>query len=41
MIGDETVKSHIKSIYRKCEVHSQQALINLVDRERAEERLGE
>ena len=41
VIGDETVKSHIKSIYRKCEVHSQQALINLVDRERAEERLGE
>ena len=30
-IGDETVKSHVKSLYRKLGVHSQQELIDLVD----------
>ena len=30
-VGDETVKSHIKSLYRKLGVHSQQELIDLVD----------
>lgn len=34
VIGDETVKSHVKAIYRKFEVHSQQELINLVEEER-------
>lgn len=33
VIGDETVKSHIKSIYRKTDVHSQQELINLIEAE--------
>ncbi len=33
VIGDETVKSHIKSIYRKTDVHSQQELIDLLERE--------
>ena len=33
VIGDETVKSHIKSIYRKADVHSQQELIDLLERE--------
>lgn len=37
VIGDETVKSHIKSIYRKCDVHSQQELIDLMEKERGEE----
>ena len=32
-IGDETVKSHVKSIYRKTAVHSQQELIDLLERE--------
>ena len=32
-IGDETVKSHIKSLYRKMDVHSQQDVIDLVDKE--------
>lgn len=36
VIGDETVKSHVKAIYRKLNVHSQQELINLVEEERAE-----
>lgn len=36
VIGDETVKSHVKAIYRKLEVHSQQELINLVEEERTE-----
>lgn len=31
IIGDETTKSHIKSIYRKTEVHSQQELIDLIE----------
>lgn len=35
VIGEETVKSHVKSIYRKLAVHSQQDLINLVEEERA------
>lgn len=30
-ISDETVKSHVKSIYRKLGVHSQQELIDLVE----------
>lgn len=30
-IGDETVKSHVKSLYRKMDVHSQQELIDLVE----------
>lgn len=30
-IGDETVKSHVKSLYRKTGVHSQQELIDLVE----------
>ena len=34
VIGDETVKSHVKAVYRKFEVHSQQELINLVEEER-------
>lgn len=33
VIGDETVKSHIKSIYRKTDVHSQQELIDLIETE--------
>ena len=33
VIGDETVKSHVKSIYRKADVHSQQELIDLLERE--------
>ena len=33
VIGDETVKSHVKSIYRKTDVHSQQELIDLLERE--------
>lgn len=32
-IGDETVKSHVKSIYRKTDVHSQQELIDLIEAE--------
>lgn len=32
-IGDETVKSHIKNIYRKLDVHSQQQLIDLIEEE--------
>ena len=36
VIGDETVKSHVKSIYRKTEVHSQQELIDLLERESGE-----
>ena len=31
VIGDETVKSHVKSIYRKTDVHSQQELIDIVE----------
>lgn len=31
VIGDETVKSHIKNVYRKCELYSQQELIDLVE----------
>jgi len=34
-IGDETVKSHVKSLYRKMNLHSQQDLIDLVEAERA------
>lgn len=37
VIGDETVKSHIKNVYRKCELHSQQELIDLVEAEAAVE----
>lgn len=33
VIGDETVKSHVKSIYRKANVHSQQELIDLLEQE--------
>lgn len=33
VIGDETVKSHIKNVYRKCELHSQQELIDMVEAE--------
>ena len=33
VIGDETVKSHVKSIYRKVDVHSQQSLIDLIEAE--------
>lgn len=33
-IGDETVKSHVKSLYRKMDLHSQQELIDLVESER-------
>lgn len=33
VIGDETVKSHIKSVYRKIDVHSQQELIGVVEQE--------
>lgn len=36
VIGDETVKSHVKAIYRKLEVHSQQELIDLVEEARTE-----
>lgn len=35
VIGDETTKSHIKSIYRKADVHSQQELINLIEGEKS------
>ncbi len=35
VIGDETVKSHVKSIYRKTDVHSQQELINLIEAEKS------
>ena len=31
VIGDETVKSHIKCLYRKLDVHSQQELIDLLE----------
>ena len=31
VIGEETTKSHIKNIYRKTGVHSQQELIDLVE----------
>ncbi len=31
LIGNETVKSHVKNIYRKLGVHSQQELIDLVE----------
>lgn len=31
VIGEETVKSHIKNVYRKLDVHSQQELIDLVE----------
>ncbi len=34
-IGDETVKSHVKSLYRKMGLHSQQELIDLVEQESA------
>lgn len=33
VISDETVKSHIKSIYRKIDVHSQQLLIDMIETE--------
>lgn len=36
VIGDETVKSHVKSIYRKTDVHSQQELIDLIEAESRE-----
>lgn len=36
VIGDETVKSHVKAIYRKLGVHSQQTLIDMVEEERAD-----
>lgn len=32
-IGEETVKSHVKGIYRKMDLHSQQDAIDLLDRE--------
>lgn len=35
VIGDETVKSHIKNIYRKLDTHSQQELIDLIESENA------
>lgn len=35
VIGDETVKSHVKSIYRKTDVHSQQELIDLIEAEKS------
>ncbi|MEA5020666.1 MAG: helix-turn-helix transcriptional regulator [Gordonibacter sp.] len=35
VIGDETTKSHIKSIYRKVDVHSQQELINRIESEKS------
>ncbi|MEG0324877.1 MAG: LuxR family transcriptional regulator, partial [Raoultibacter sp.] len=31
VISDETVKSHIKNIYRKTDVHSQQELIDMIE----------
>ncbi len=46
VIGEETVKSHVKSIYRKMGLHSQQDAIDLLDEEceshphAASERLG-
>ena len=39
IIGDETVRSHVGSIYRKAGVHSQQELIDAVDRERENARI--
>lgn len=33
VISDETVKSHIKNIYRKLDVHSQQLLIDMIEAE--------
>lgn len=33
VIADETVKSHIKNIYRKIDVHSQQELIDMIEAE--------
>jgi DNA-binding CsgD family transcriptional regulator len=33
VVSDETVKSHIKSIYRKMEVHSQQEIITVIEQE--------
>ncbi len=35
VISDETTKSHIKNIYRKTSVHSQQQLIDLIESESA------
>ena len=35
VISDETVKSHVKNIYRKTDVHSQQELIDLIEGESA------
>ncbi|MBS5477767.1 MAG: LuxR family transcriptional regulator, partial [Coriobacteriia bacterium] len=39
-IGDETVKSHVKSLYRKMGLHSQQELIDLVEAEVGFGRVG-
>ena len=32
-VSDETVKSHVKNIYRKIDLHSQQALIDMIEEE--------
>lgn len=40
VIGDETVKSHVKNIYKKTDVHSQQDLIDLVEAYAAEEEMA-
>lgn len=36
-VAESTVNSHIKGIYRKCDVHSRQELIALVRRFRKEQ----
>ena len=36
VVSDETVKSHIKNIYRKTDVHSQQELIDMIETENTE-----
>lgn len=33
IVSDETVKSHVKNIYRKIDVHSQQELIDMIEEE--------
>ena len=40
-IGDETVKSHVKSIYRKMGLHSQQDAIDLLDKECGNHPIGQ
>lgn len=38
VVSDETVKSHVKNIYRKIDVHSQQELIDMIEAENESEK---